>query len=369
MMRKLVSIHKSWGSADGQERSRLCLRMKIVIKNVRPEESIVSQIDSDNLAQLVSGIGKAEISEMMDLQKVLRIMKDKTDGVVREGYSESDYDKWTCDVNAVSDLIILGLPADGDTFSDRKSRSGAAVRNKNSKISSFLQNLSVKNPALKAKLVARLEEAFHSSQAANPERKREMAKYRNGMIFDGSKVEEDKEENTGVSTGMANVDRILLAAFHMKKIGLSYEKALGLLKGVAAYSMRFALTKERVASLRKVWAPIDDISKRFVDVGTKHMCTLELTSCRLVNCASLLFKGASDIYVLRMDLDLAAIAKYIAGQLNALGGVSRISTSADDTSSVEWLLHRLLLAGYIEASFNPIKTFSSDYADSEEYED
>lgn len=198
-----------------------------------------------------------------------------------------------------------------------------------------------------------------------------MAKYRNGMIFDGSKVEEDKEENTGVSTGMANVDRILLAAFHMKKIGLSYEKALGLLKGVAAYSMRFALTKERVASLRKVWAPIDDISKRFVDVGTKHMCTLELTSFRLVNCASLLFKGASEIYVLRMDLDLAAIAKYIAGQLNALGGVSRISTSADDTSSVEWLLHRLLLAGsggssakYIEASFNPIKTFSSDYADS-----
>lgn len=169
MMRKLVSIHKSWGSADGQERSRLCLRMKIVIKNVRPEESIVSQIDSDNLAQLVSGIGKAEISEMMDLLKVLKIIKDKTDGVVREGYSESDYDKWTCDVNAVSDLIILGLPADGDTFSDRKSRSGAAVRNKNSKISSFLQNLSVKNPALKAKLVARLEEAFHSSQAANPE--------------------------------------------------------------------------------------------------------------------------------------------------------------------------------------------------------
>lgn len=52
------------------------------------------------------------------------------------------------------------------------------------------------------------------------------------------------------------MDWILLAVFHMKSIKLKLKEALGLMKGVAAYSMRFALTMDRLEHLKKVWEPI-----------------------------------------------------------------------------------------------------------------
>lgn len=215
-----------------------------------------------------------------------------------------------------------------------------------------------------------LNNAFSAAVLTNPKRKSEINRYREGMIFDQEKVEKDGETSMGVMTGMANIDWLLLAAFHMKRLNISLTNALGFLKGVAAYSMRFALTKERVKSFRKVWVPMEDISKRFAESSTKHMCPLELTASRLVNCASLLYKGASDVYILRMGMTLGEMAGYISGQVKALGGVGMISVDPEETSSVEWLLHRLLLSGvggdsakYIQASFNPVKAFTNDYSE------
>lgn len=249
------------------------------------------------------------------------------------------------------------------------------MRNRNSRIASFLQHSSLKNPQLKAKLEKTLNDPFFTALSINPKRKAEINGYRDGMVFDQDKVEKDSESSIGVTTGMANVDWLLLAAFHIKKLGIKLNNALGLLKGVAAYSIRFALTKERVKNLRKVWVPMEDISKRFAENSTKHMCPLELTASRLVNCASLFYKGASDVYVVRMSLTLGSMAEYISGQMKALGGVSMISADPEETSSVKWLLHRLLLSGvggdsakYIEASFNPVKAFTNEYLEESDSE-
>lgn len=363
------------GQRQEVKRSRLCTRMRHVINAVRAEESIVNQIEENDMAELVTGMKGVKVGEMMDLIRVLNIMRKKSDGATREGYSADDYDKLTCDVNALSDLIEMGLPADEATFSYRVDKGSKKIRNKNSKIASFLQHLSLKNPQLKLKLETKLDKAFETALLTDPKRKAEIRGYRAGMIFDQDRVEKDDETSVEVSTGMANVDWLLLAAYHIKKLGLNLKSALGLLKGVAAYSMRFALTKERIKGLRKVWVPMEQISSRFTESSTKHMCPLELTASRLVNCSSLLFKGASDIYVLRMNLNLGRIASYISAQLKALGGISMISREPEDTSSVEWLLHRLLLSGvggdsakYIEAAFNPVKAFTNDYLEESDSE-
>lgn len=139
---------------------------------------------------------------------------------------------------------------------------------------------------------------------------------------------------------MANVDWILLAVYHFKTAKFTYKETLQVLKGVAGLSMVSPLSKKRAADLH-IWAPF----KRIATQNELYMCPMALTPARLVNCASLLNKAASDLYILRGNWSLMSIVEYVAIQLEAQGGIHTIKKETGTTSSIEWMVHRLLLAG------------------------
>lgn len=154
----------------------------------------------------------------------------------------------------------------------------------------------------------------------------------------------DADSTEGLFTGMANVDWLLLAAFHFKSADFSYKQALQTLKGVAGFSMVSPITKKRAVGLTS-WEPFKKISEEFCVKGVIYMCPLALTPSRLVNCASLLNTAASDIYILRGNWTLIEIVKYVTLQLDAHGGIGTLGKEPGSTSSVEWMVHSLLLSG------------------------
>lgn len=121
------------------------------------------------------------------------------------------------------------------------------------------------------------------------------------MEFDQGKVSdsEDEESNTGLFTGMANIDWLLLTAYHLKQAGYTCDSSIKLLKGVAAFSLFCPLTKVRAKSLTIEWPSFFNIHERFQTGKELYMCPLALTPSRLVNCAATLFVAASDICILR----------------------------------------------------------------------
>lgn len=64
--------------------------------------------------------------------------------------------------------------------------------------------------------------------------------------FDSSKVTEsdDDDDTTGLFTGMANVDWLLLSAYHLKRAGYKSKASVQLLKGVAAFSLLCPMTSQ-----------------------------------------------------------------------------------------------------------------------------
>lgn len=175
-----------------------------------------------------------------------------------------------------------------------------------------------------------------------------------GMQFDPTKVAEsdNEEDNVGLFTGMANVDWILLAAYHMKHAGYDSKSSIQLMKGVAAFSLLCPMTKVRAEALKSEWPAFAKIHDRFEVGKDLYMCPLALTPSRLVNCAATMFEAASDICILRGKWTIMEITEYIARQLEAQGVIDTLSIKQGTTSSVEWMVHRLLLTG---ASCDPSK--------------
>lgn len=170
--------------------------------------------------------------------------------------------------------------------------------------------------------------------------------YTEGIKFKTSLITGDSDggNTEGLFTGMANVDWLLLAAYHFKVALVSHTNALQTMKGIAGFSMVSPITKKRAAGLVS-WEPFKKISSQFCSRGDLCMCPLALTPSRLVNCASLLFTAASDIYILRGEWKLMEIVKYVALQLAAHGGISSLNKEPGSTSSIKWMVHRLLLSG------------------------
>lgn len=254
-------------------------------------------------------------------------------------------------------------------FSDKTPKGGKEARNRNSKIASYLQDLNIKKPEVwkehTEKIITAVEEKKREPSGKTKVADEILDAYVTGMEFDQSKVSESEEEgsDTGLFTGMANVDWLLLAAFHLKKADYVYDHAIRLLKGVAAFSLLCPLTRVRAESLRTEWAVFEGICRRFQKGKELYMCPLALTPSRLVNSAAVLFEAASDICILRSKWSLIEITDYIAKQLEAQGGSSSLSKQPGTTSSVEWMVHRLLLTGanccpskFIKEQKNPLRT-------------
>lgn len=92
--------------------------------------------------------------------------------------------------------------------------------------------------------------------------------------FDSSKVTEsdDDDDTTGLFTGMANVDWLLLAAYHLKRAGYKSKASVQLLKGVAAFSLLCPMTKVKAEGLVKEWPVFRKIHDRFEVGKDLYMC-------------------------------------------------------------------------------------------------
>lgn len=117
------------------------------------------------------------------------------------------------------------------------------------------------------------------------------------------------------------------------------------MKGVAAFSLLCPMTKIRAEGLKTEWPAFQKVYERFEVGKDLCMCPLTLTPSRLVGCAATMLEAASDICILRGDWTMVGITAYLARQLEAQGGIETISTKSGTTSSVEWMVHRLLLTG------------------------
>lgn len=266
-------------------------------EEVRPRGSIVHQVDAGVVLQMS---GK-DVHEMIDLVKVIAIMRNKSDGSGTSGYTSADYEKWFTTIRGVCKLMDMGLPCIG-TFEDRVAKPGAKTpRNRNPAITSFLQHLSEKHATQHAELMMELESAMEKL-AKDKDYGSLVDSYRRALVFSQEKVADDEDgDDVGVYTGMANVDWPLLGAYSCKKVKMSCVYAQRFMKGVAAYSMLKAMTKDTTAKLEAQWSPMGLIKTQFNKKPEKHMCPLDLTPSRLVNCAAMMFKATSDVYVLRTD--------------------------------------------------------------------
>lgn len=280
-----------------------------------------------------------------NLVKEMAIMRTKSDGEGTAGYTSNHYEICSMTIDAICIILKMGLPSVG-TFEDRKAKPGGKTpRNRNSALTSFVKHLSEKDTELYTELTTKLSDAILLF-SKHPDCGDKADTYLQALTFDQGKVTEDADaELVGVFTGMANIDWLLLSTYNCKKAGMTVTHSLGLLKGIAGYSMVEAMTKSTVKKFVAEWGPMGVIGKRFSTKPEKYMCPLTLTPARLVNCAAMMFTATSDEYVLRTQLTLAEITKFVSGQLTAMRGISAISRAPADTSNVEWMVHRLLLTG------------------------
>lgn len=364
----LQGILDGWASAKTAARVTSCNIIMTLITNVRPEESIRDQASSEfNFGKLDEN---ASVSSMIMFSKVVSIMKHKLNSSAKESYKEEDHLTWELQIDSLCVLIESGMPQAMGIVSDKKKVGNIEPRNKNSKLASYLQHLKIKNVDLYNKYTGKLEASIKRrrnscSDAEKRVSERILKEYEAGMIFDQKKVTEEvnSSNSDGVYTGMANIDWLLLAAFHLKSAGYDLTTAKKILKGVAQYSMLCPITQAKSAELTEGWTPYKPISARMEkgDGKDMYMCPLALTPGRLVNCAATMFEAASDVYVLRGTFTVMAMAEYVALQVLAHGGIVSLPTASGTTSNIEWLTYRLLLTGaccspsmYITNQRNPL---------------
>lgn len=365
-MEKLDNVSKRWEEGTGKERASYCRQMQEVIFHVRPKESVITQAEP---RFFLGQEGKT--SAVLSFLKVVRIMKGKLDLEEKEGYTQEDHDSWALTVDSICTLIEMGLPAGMEIFSDKMTKPGDKVpRNKNSKIASYLQHLKVKKQEIWEAHTKKIKTAVTKRRnkpryGDDEQRTIILDEYIKGMEFDQGKVSEsdDEGDSAGLFTGMANVDWLLLAAYHLKHAGYTCDGSIQLLKGVAAFSLLCPVTKVRAEALKTEWPAFAKIHERFQVGKDLYMCPLALTPSRLVNCAATMFEAASDICILRGEWTILGITEYVARQLEAHGGIATLNKNAGTTSSVEWIVHRLLLNGancspsrFVKEQKNPLKT-------------
>lgn len=186
---------------------------------------------------------------------------------------------------------------------------------------------------------------------------------RGAIVFREEKVKgEEVTSVKGLSSEMANIDHLMLLAYHSRKVDINLDRMDTLAQGVGRYPLVYPITKSRSAELEKKWEVYKKIVKRFQTKQSLHMCLLYLTPSRLVNCASVYNKSVNPVRVLRFDLSIVELSQFIAGQLSLIGGISGLKIERGETSIVEWMTYRMMLTGaggdasnYVDAQFNPLK--------------
>lgn len=313
-MELLTKILEDWELADS---STLCRSLQSIITDIRPEDSCMAQKDG----ALTLGNTDVNTGFFMDFLEIVKVMKEKVNAQERGSYSSEDHQSWDLKIDSICLLIEMGLPALPDLFHVRNE----ADKNKNSKISSYFEHLKVKDNVRYVSFKTKLDDAIKRSKTSKLQdgtsedgRLASLKIYEDGLTFRVDLLEQESGEGStdGLFTGMANVDWILLAVYHFKTAKFTYKETLQVLKGVAGLSMVSPLSKKRAADLH-IWAPFKRIATQFSTKNEFYMCPMALTPSRLVNCASLLNKAASDLYILRGNWSLMSIVEYVAIQLKA----------------------------------------------------
>lgn len=343
----LDRICTGWETASTKERAVTCRAFQAIVKKVRPNEAI-SEMTTATLK--VGHLADADMKNVQGFMLVVKKIREKMSQTEKEGFGPEDYICWGTRIEAICGLISMGIPTGLDLFSLRPE----AARNQNSKLSSYLEHLRVKQPDECTKMRNMLEDAISERRnqeqldlgQTNESRNMVLKVFEDGMEFSDSRIigTGQDESTEGLFTGMANVDWLLLAAYHFMRAGFKLEDAIKTMKGIAQFSLVSPITWKRVGGL-SAWEPFKTIAARCEKAASLYTCPMQLTPARLVNCSSLLFKGASDIYILRGEWTLMEIVNYVALQLEAAGGIDAISSQAGTTSNVEWMVHRLLMTG------------------------
>lgn len=213
-------IHDGWQAANGKARAAFCKILQSKVKNYRPENGFVQQLDQ----KAMMSISEENIAEMVDLVKVMTIMRTKNEEEGTSGYSSSDYERWTMTIDGVCAVMKIGMTSVG-IFDDRKRKDGGKEpRNRNSALTSIMKHLSEKHKDLHKELSGKLEAAFKALEEFD-DYKGYAAEYRKALTFDQGKVSEDEDsENLGIYTGMANIDWLLLAAYNCKKVDMTVDE-------------------------------------------------------------------------------------------------------------------------------------------------
>lgn len=297
---KLDNICNSWESGEPKERAVLCRNMQGIIFELRPHDSVILQ--GETIFDLG---GSPDTGSILVFLEIFKLMKSKMEMEERGGYTEEDHDNWDLTVDSICNLISMGLPVGMGMFSYKVAKEGNEPRNRNSKIASYLQHLKVKDHRKWESHTAIIKEAVDkkvNDKKSDANAKAVARAYLGKLEFDSAKVTaDDSMSDAGLFTGMANVDWLLLAAYHSRKAGYNHDESLSMLKGVAAFTLLCPLTKVRAASLRTEWPVFEAIAARFEKGKEIYMCPMALTPSRLVNCAAILYEAASDMCILRAD--------------------------------------------------------------------
>lgn len=270
IMEKLDTIRAKWDGASPKDRASLCRELQLVIFEVRPDDSITKQRSA------IFDLGKDTThSSITSFLQIIKIMKDKMNSEEKGGYTQEDHESWELTIDSVCTLIKLGLPVGMGLYADKTAKLGKAPRNSNSKIASYMQHLKVKQNELWMTYTDKIKSAVADKKKGTDMGKTSILdEYVTGLEFDQAKVVESGEEEStsGLFTGMANVDWLLLAAYHLKSAKYNCETSVKLLRGVAAFSLLSPLTKTRAQSLRKEWPIFIEISDRFEKGKELYMC-------------------------------------------------------------------------------------------------
>lgn len=202
-MKELDGTRAKWEDARGKERTALCRELQVIIFDIRPKDSV---LDSEfSLGETRS------VSSVIGFLKVVNIMKGKLDLEEREGYTQEDHESWLLTINSICTLIKMGLPVGMGLFSDKVTKPGAKEpRNRNSKISSYLQHLKVKRLDVYEDYTSRITSVVEERRGARDDgdsgsvREATLNEYIKGMEFDASKVTESDEDDdrAGLFTGI-----------------------------------------------------------------------------------------------------------------------------------------------------------------------
>lgn len=93
---ELDSIDAGWTKAGGPTRAKFCRELQSKISSLRPDGSVVDQIDASQVLKLK----EHKTSHMVDLIKVIAIMRNKTDGAGTSGYTSAVH-KWSVTIESV----------------------------------------------------------------------------------------------------------------------------------------------------------------------------------------------------------------------------------------------------------------------------